>query len=281
MRRAILLSLLALIGLGGCYPNPSSTGTPSGWTPSSTRSTDLSVTTPGATVQDVRLTNSADIIVRAPNVTIRRVELQGGVIDNDPGTCGNGMLVENSTILPPAGGASNDGEAVISYGGYTARGVEIENRNEGFRVSSKGDCGPVTIENSFAKIVAPPGCGDWHGDGIQSWQGDAVTVRNTTIDMRTSGCYGTAPFFRPYGQGNVGCATIDGLLVMGQGFPFRLGTCGTVRGLQIVNNSWVFGPIDVKCSVISSWDAQIVTIDSNYGVTGLVREQPCNTEGGG
>jgi hypothetical protein len=91
------------------------------------------------------------------------------------------------------------------------------------------------------------------------------------------GCGGTAPFWYPGGQGNIGSVTVDRLLVMGQGFSFRLGMPGSVTGLRVVNNSWEFGPIDVtSCSTINPWEAQIVTIDSNYAVTSVVRNEPCH-----
>lgn len=248
------------------FPNPQSTGTPPGWTPSTTTSSTINVTTNGAVVQDVRLTNGAGIDVRAQNVTIRRVELDGGHVNNQPeSTCGNGLLIEDTSFLGPDLEAGQ--EAAIRFGGYTARRVEIQDRHEGFRVSSQPACGPVTIEDSFAHIVAPSPCGDWHGDGIQGFDGSAVTVHNVTIDMRTTGCFGTAPFFYPKNQGNTGPATINRLLVMGQGYPFRLGTTGTVNVLRVVNNSWIFGPVDVDCSQVSQWDARKVTIDSNYAVT--------------
>jgi hypothetical protein len=213
---------------------------------------------------------------------------RGGGIDNQPGRtpCANGLLVDTVTFTPPPG--SNDPvdqEEAIKWGGYTARNVELWRRGEGFFVSGKDfGCGPVTIENSFAKLVVPPNhCGpgtdDWHTDGIQGYGGDAVTVRNVTVDFVEANC-GTAPFFYPKDQGNT-AATIDGLLVMGGGYAFRLGMPGTVKGLRIVDRSWVYGPIDVNCSAISSWDASIVTITSDYQVARTVRSQPCNTPNGG
>jgi hypothetical protein len=261
------------------FPNQQTAGTPPGWTPDTTSSSNITVTTPGAVIQDVLLTNGADITVEAPNVTIRRVELQGGYIDNDTTSCANGLLIEDTTLAPGAGQNEAGQEGAVRYGGYTARRVELAGRPEGFRVSSAGDCGPVTIEDSFVKIVPPSPCGDWHGDGIQSYGGDAVTVRNTTIDMRTSGCTGTAPFFRPSGQGNQGTATIDRLLVMGQGYSFRLGTPGTVNGLRIVDGSWIFGPVDVDCAQVSQWDAKLVTIDASYQVTSTGSDIPCSGTG--
>jgi hypothetical protein len=77
---------------GDQFPNPATTGTPSGWTPASTRSTDLTVTTDGAVVEDIRFTDGAGIVVRANNVTIRRVDLHGGVITNQYGSAPEGCV---------------------------------------------------------------------------------------------------------------------------------------------------------------------------------------------
>lgn len=263
----------------GGFPNPSTTGVPAGWVPAQTRSSNLVVSQAGAVVQDVLLQN-ADLIVNAPNVTIRRVKLQGGMINNYQGsTCSNGLTIEDTTIEPaPGQNSSTETEGVVSYGGYTARRVQIWRRAEGFRVGGKPACGPVRIENSFAKIVIPDGRCDLHSDGIQGYGGDAVTVVNTTVDFVDASC-GTAPFFVPKNQGNTS-ATIQGLLVLGGGYPFRMGVPGTVSGLKIVNKSWGYGPIDVDCSAVSSWDASIVTITPDYQVASTVKAQPCNTQGG-
>jgi hypothetical protein len=263
----------------GGFPNPATTGVPAGWVPAQTRTSDLVVTQPGAVVQDVLLQN-ADLIVSAPNVTIRRVKLQGGMINNFQGsTCSNGLTIEDTTIEPaPGQDSSTETEGVVSYGGYTARRVLIWRRAEGFRDGGKPACGPVRIESSFAKIVIPDGRCDLHSDGIQGYGGDAVTVVNTTVDFVDASC-GTAPFFVPKNQGNTS-ATIQGLLVLGGGYPFRMGVPGTVSGLKIVNRSWGYGPIDVDCSLVSSWDASIVTITPDYQIASTVKSQPCNTQGG-
>jgi hypothetical protein len=260
------------------FPSPATTGVPVGWVPAETRTTDLHVTQAGAVVQDVLL-QDASIIVDAPNVTIRRVRLQGGRITNFRGSpCQGGMVIEDSTIEPaPGQDHSIETEGVIETAGYTARRVKIWRRAEGFRAME--DCGPVRIEDSFAKIVIPDGRCDLHSDGIQGYGAPWTTVVNTTIDFVEAWC-GTAPFFMPRDQGNTG-ATIDRLLVMGGGYPFRLGVPGTVAGLRIVNDSWVFGPIDVRCSVVSSWEASIVTITPDYQVASTVRPQRCDTETGG
>jgi hypothetical protein len=267
----------------GGFPNPASTGVPDGWTPTTTRTTNLFVTAPGAVIQDVLFANGADLKVAAPNVTVRRSKFEGGWIDNNITNQpdGTGLLLEDVSMAAPDHAGGNFQEGAISYGGYTARRVEITGRSEGFRVSSGG---PVVIEDSFVRLHPPEPCGDWHGDGIQGYGGSGLTVRNVTIDMsdHTSSddpnCYGTAPFFyRGQTEGNQPPVVVDRLMVEGMGYPFRLGIPASVTGLKIVNNSWVFGPINVLCSAMSQWEAKIVTRDANYQPT-TVRDQPCNTE---
>ncbi|TRW43567.1 hypothetical protein [Georgenia yuyongxinii] len=230
-------------------------------------------------VEDLRITNGM-LVVNARNVTVRRVEILGGGVNNFVGSvCHNGLVVENSTITRASGQTTTGDWPALGTGGYTARNVKIDGLPEGFRVGGKGDCGPVTIENSFASVRYPDVCSDWHGDALQGYDGPHVTVRNTTLEMiQNKACGGTAPFFYPHSQGNTS-VDIDGLIVKGGGYPFRLGMPGTVRGLKIVDGSWNFGPIDVKCSVLTGWDAEIVTLGTD-GQPVAVRRQACNTETG-
>jgi hypothetical protein len=266
---------------GNHFPNASTTGVPAGWTPVQSRSSALEVTTPGAVVQDVLFQDGADLIIDAPNVTVRRVKFQGGQINNQPGgsPCRNGLVVEDSSFeLRPGQSYDPTGTPGIQWGGYTARRLKLWNRSEGLFVGGKSaGCGPVTIEDTLIKLDDHNDC-VLHADGIQGYDGNAVTVRNVVSDSRHATC-GTAPFFYPHSQGNTS-ATIDHFLVMGGGYSFRLGMPGSVTGLKIVDNSWAYGPIDVKCSAVSSWDASIVTITEDYQVAHTARSQPCNTEGG-
>jgi hypothetical protein len=263
------------------FPNESTTGTPEGWEPVTTTGSTVFLTEDDEVLEDVRVTDSAEVIVSGQNCIIRRCELWGGRINNNPAGCGNGLLVEDTSLLPedPPDGPANDGEGVVSYGGYTARRVKILNRSEGFRVSSVDlGCGPCTIEDSFVLLAPPVPCVDWHGDGIQGFNGAGLTVNNLTIDMRdTDGgtCFGTAPFWWPSGQGNEGDVNIYRLLVMGMGYPFRLHMPASVDQLKIVNNTWEFNPVEVTCAGITFWNAEIVEIDANYRITSVVESQPC------
>jgi hypothetical protein len=261
----------------GQFPTPADTGVPAHWRPAHTRSRDLVVTRPGAVIQDILFLRS-DLIISAPNVTVRRIEMQGGRIINWQGPrCQNGLLVEDSTFAPPPGRRfSVDSEGAAGVGGYTALRVKIWRREEGFRDGGKsGGCGPVRIEDSFVKISIPPGCpGNPHSDGLQGFDGPPLAVDNVTIDFNEASC-GTAPFFVPANQGNT-TANVDRLLVMGGGATFRDGVPGSVRGLKIVNRSWFYFPVDVECPLLSAWDAKIVTINSNYQITRTVRSLRCS-----
>jgi hypothetical protein len=263
------------------FPNESSTGVPAGWTPAQTRSTDMDVNTAGAVVQDIRFTNGANLNINARGVTVSRVELRGGMINTDK----PGVVIQDTTIdrLDPE---TNGGEGVISYCGYTAVRVAILDRNEGFRESGCDAGTPTTIRDSFVRVTPPAGCTDWHGDGIQGYDGTNLHVENVTIDFHeTPSCGGTSPFFYNGGSGGSpnGHAYVNRLLLKGGGYPFRMGTPGSVQGLKIVNGSWGYGPIDITdagCGAISPWDAQIVEADANWHITRTVRNLNCTTDRG-
>ena len=254
------------------FPTATSAGTPSGWTPTRTITGAYTVRTAGAVVEDLRI--RGDLVIAAPNVVVRRVEIIGGAIDNSPGSvCGNGLLIEDTTILA-SGPTTDDGVPAIGHGGYTARNVLIEGTPEGFRVGGLSmGCGAVAIHDSFVRVTSPTSCTDWHGDAIQGYDGPALKVRNTVlvIDERPD-CGGTAPFFYPDSQGNTS-VDVDGLLVVGGGYPFRLGTTGRVQNLNIATG-WGYGPIEVRCALLTAWSARIVTV-SPTGQPVAVRNLSC------
>jgi hypothetical protein len=263
----------------GGFPNPASTGVPAGWTPAQTRSSSLTVTTPGAIVQDIRFTNGAGILVRAPNVTIRRVDMQGGTISNQFGTapvgCGHNLVVEDTTFGQIPGQFAPSDSPVVGEGSYTARRIEVDGRGEGPRLS---DCGPVTLEDSFIRLrgadTGTSACNQVHSDGVQAVAAVGASARNNTIIMETP-C-GTSPWFVVNPSVNKGIYNVDRLLVSGGGYSFRQEVVGSVTGLRIVSNSWVYGPLtEMDCSVLSPWEAKLVTIDSNYQVSRVVGDQPC------
>lgn len=248
---------------GARYPTLATTGLPAGWTPVRQITGDVWIRTAGTVLQDVRVTNGT-IYVDAKNVTLRHVEGVGVRVNNLVGSsCGTGLLVEDSAFLRGSLGTDATGDPVIGPGGYTARNVLIDGAPEGMRVGAKSACGPVTVQDSYVHIVPPDNCSGWHGDGIQGYDGAKLTVRNSAVEFDTGRCGGTAPLFYPDGQGNTS-VDIDGLLVSGGGYSFRLGTPGSVSNLGVVDQSWSYGPTDVtSCSSLSKWQANIVTLDEH------------------
>ena len=244
-------------------------------------------------VQNILFTGGANLLIEADNVTVRNVKFQGsGQIRGNSGTnpnCSNGALIENVSFEYPGGGYDPSGTPVIQWIGATVRRVEVQpGRSEGIFVGGKSEgCGPMTIQDTLIKIADGRNC-DLHADGIQGYDGNAVTIRNVVADSSLANC-GTAPFFYPHSQSNTS-ADIDRLMVIGGGYSFRLGMPARVRGLRIGDNppgpygsghSWAYGPIDVRCSAMSEWDASIVNYDANYNITATIRSQPCNTNAGG
>ncbi|MFC3501984.1 hypothetical protein ACFOOK_13555 [Micromonospora krabiensis] len=257
----------------GSWPHPGNTGVPAGWRPKSTRTSDLVIERSGTVVEDLRLVN-ASIRVRAANVTIRRVEVQGGSIWAS-GPC-RGLVVEDVSFIKSPGQVTTTKDSpVLGPGGLTARRVKVDGVPEGLRVSEKEQCGPMVVEDSFVRVAAPTSCDDWHGDGLQGYYGGQLSVRRSTFvltEFRAAPCEGTAPFFYPGEQGNTR-VDIDGLLAVGgRWFAFVLGTEGSVRNLMLPDGS---NP-DVKCALLSGWSANAVTIDANFQPT-VGAALPCRT----
>lgn len=237
---------------------------------------DYWVRTAGAVVENLQITNGT-IYVAAKNVTLRGINgTDTSVVNYVNGVCNNGLVIEDSSFVTK-GRTTDAGDPVIGPGGYTVRNVLIDGAPEGLRVGGKGlGCGAVTVADSFVRIAAPDVCTDWHGDGIQGYDGGALTVRNSAIIMNeSSNCHGTAPFFYPAGQGNTSI-DVDGLIVAGGGYPFRDGMPGKVKNLNVVENTWGYGPISVKCSAVSSWQANVVRLDSG-GQPVAVKSIGCTT----
>lgn len=257
------------------FPTKRTAGVPRGWQPQRSVRGTVTVDRPGAVVENLRITDG-DLVINAPDVTVRRVEILGGVIDNFAGrTCQTGLRVRASTIRRAPGQVTGSDEPAIGVGGYTARKVEILGLSEGFRVGGKDACGAVKIVGSYVRIDSPDVCEDWHGDALQGYDGGALTLRNSVLVLREDdGCGGTAPFFYPSDQGNTS-VDIDGLVVEGGGYPFRLGQPGTVANLHIVQGSWSYGPIEVECAALSLWDADIVRMVAGQPVP--VRKQRCTS----
>lgn len=251
------------------YPTAACTGVPAGWKPKKTRQGDLIVTKAGTVVSDHLVTGS--ILVKAPNVEIRRTRVYG-TIDNylSDKVYGRLTIVDTEVVNPPGEEYSSNAQYAFGVANYTCLRCKVINRMEGWRVGANGvtGSGPVTIKDSFAQLAVPPGMcasADPHGDGIQSYGGPSVSILHNTIDQRLDDCP-TAPIFIP-DQGNAGGRIEDNLLA-GGGYSLRLtgGSFPEVTGNKVVENSMAYGPVEVDCGKIGTWaDNAVVTFDWDSG----------------
>ena len=110
------------------FPTVRSAGVPIGWTPQRTATSTVTVDTPGAVVENLRIVNG-DLNIAAPNVTVRRVEIEGGVINNFAGDqCSTGLKLIAVTVKRAPGQVTEGDFAAVGVGGYTARRMEIPGR---------------------------------------------------------------------------------------------------------------------------------------------------------
>ncbi|MFI7491042.1 hypothetical protein ACIBXA_21920 [Micromonospora echinaurantiaca] len=238
------------------YPTAACTGVPAGWTPKVRHQGDLVITRAGTVLTDHLVTGS--ILVRAENVVIRRTRLYG-TVDNFLGDrIHGGLLIEDSEVVnPPGEEFSTDQLYAFGVANYTCRRCKVVNRMEGWRIGAKEypGAGPVTIEDSYARLAVPPGMcrsADPHGDGMQAYHGPSVVLRHNTIDQRLDDCP-TAPVFIP-DQRNDGGTIRDNLLA-GGGYSLRAtgGWFPAITGNKIVHDSYGYGPVDVDCRKVGDW----------------------------
>ncbi|MET1132215.1 MAG: DUF4082 domain-containing protein [Aeromicrobium sp.] len=253
------------------FPTSADTGVPKDWEPKQTYTGDLDIDEPGTVLEDVRIVNGV-LHVRAPDVTIRRVEFVGSRIDNlHANACNNDLVIEDSSFVR---GDTELFQPAVQFGGYTATRVKVIGLSEGLRAGgAEHGCGPVVVEDSYVSIAPADGCPDveWHGDGFQANSAAPVTIRDTTILLNhDEGCLGNGAIFHPENSGNQRL-TVQDVLVGGGGFSFRLGTPGSVSGLKVVSDSWQYGPSHVTTCDRATWGAgnEIVSVSKDGDISAV------------
>jgi hypothetical protein len=259
----------------GAHPNPATTGVPAGWAPAAIHEGDLWVYEAGTVIDDMLITG--DLQIRATGVTVRRTRVMGIIWNQwDDDEQFGGLLIEDTEVGPDSG-ALEWGHGAVGTAGYTARRVEIHNVTDGFRVS--GD--DILIEDSFVKLSVREGeCN--HLDGVQGYGGGRnVTVRHNTIDAR--GNCGTAAVF--FGDSSPEADVQDNIL-LGGAYSLRLHqveipTIFVARNNHVVNGAYDYGPlyfVDAGALTLTCEGNDLVTIDDNYQITGVVGEAPCSID---
>ncbi|MDT4910245.1 MAG: hypothetical protein QOI69_3486 [Pseudonocardiales bacterium] len=165
-------------------PGPSNTGVPAG-TALKVHNGDLVITTAGATYDalDIR----GFVTVRAPNVTIKRSIIRGGVATR--GSVGlvtavdahaTNLVLQDSTLVPAHPSVSIDG---VTGANYTLTRVDIYGTVDGAKVLGDN----VTIQNSWIHDTThyahdpAQGNGPSHNDAVQVLGGRNVRISGNTV----------------------------------------------------------------------------------------------------
>ncbi|GAB2813596.1 hypothetical protein GCM10022221_09150 [Actinocorallia aurea] len=275
------------------YPTPACTGVPEGTEVRRTVEGDYEARTPGEVIDGWHIKGQ---LITYADVTVRRTRIDGGVTKNDQD--GAELTITDSTVGSP-------GDCLVSpaintgydTGTYTATRVLLQGHDDGFRTG-----GPdILITDSFVRAcVTNP---ESHSDGLQDYPGSQrLTVRHTTFDMCggwatdrsrpacSSGAYpgmngGVFIYSRPSRPPEKGSTdvTVEDNLVIGGLYGIWAAPGGgtwTIRGNRVVDGSWFYAPYTVddtgSCARIRTWeDNAVVTMDTDYRVTGTVRTVPC------
>jgi hypothetical protein len=167
-------------------PDASSTGVPPGTT--LTPSGPLTITTTGAVID--RREISGQVVVNAPNVTIRNSRIRSNamwVVDNNS----TGLVIEDSEIInQPVSGKPNCHNG-IGNSNLTVRRTEITGCENALNIDGPGN---VTFVDNYVHdldVVGPSwvfGTSGPHTDGIQMQEGGAnLVIRHNWISPQDSG----------------------------------------------------------------------------------------------
>lgn len=253
------------------YPSPGSTGVPAG-TNLTVISGNYTAKTPGQVIDAKHITGA--LIIEADGVIVKRSQIDDSVINDTTGTAKR-FSISDSLVGPAKCGTPTWTPNGIGMARYTATRVHVRGHEDGFRAS-----GPdVTIRDSYFKACTTSS--DAHADGIQDYPAaQRLVLDHNTFDMAHLSSGYTAPVF-VYSTGTDTVRITDNLAAGGVASFYLRPVEGAwvVTGNRAVANSWDYFPYetDGKCANIGTWsDNDIVTIDSNYNVTGTVKNDvPC------
>lgn len=250
------------------YPTATNTGVPAGTV--LTNSGGMVITTANTVVDSKNITG--DIDVRASGVVIKNSKISG-TVTNDNVSSHPSFTIQDSQVGSDTV-CSAWGNGAIGIENYTALRVKLVGFSDGFRVAGSN----ILIKDNFVKL-----CGtdpNAHSDGIQAYgaaNGTNINIKHNVIDQRSViDDAQTAPIFIPVGpnQGNDNInVTVDDNVLAGGGFTLRVFsdtnapfTAPSVSGNKIVSGTWGYGPVDVSCYAIGTWERNaVVTYDWTNG----------------
>jgi hypothetical protein len=267
------------------YPTPDCTGVPPGTVFTRTVTGDYFVKTQGEQLDAWHVTGT--VVIQASDIVIRNSQIDGQINNEYSGVFSGPFTVVDSTIgtdstcqTAPAVGASD----------YTAIRLHIHGFEDGFAAAGPN----VTVRDCYVKQCGTPtsaadGIGDYPAtanlvfdhntvDECGAWTLDRskpcdITGHNSPIHINSRPADGPG-----YGSRDV---TITRNLVMGGVYSvFIWPAYGTwiISGNRVVDGTWDYGSYETngQCDHVTTWsDNAIVTMDSGYNVTSVLRTEPC------
>ena len=164
-------------------PGPTNTGVPAG-TVLRPHYGNLTITTPGATYDALDI--HGFVTIKAPNVTIKRSRIRGGVATGNIGLVTNysptatGFVLEDSELVPAYPSVWLDGAKGANF---TLRRVNSHGTVDNVKVHGPN----VVVENSWLHdtryFASDPnqGGGGTHNDGVQVLGGHNIRISNNSI----------------------------------------------------------------------------------------------------
>jgi hypothetical protein len=251
-------------------PGQSNTGVPAG-TRLTQHNGDLIISTPGATYDALDI--HGFVFIQAPNVTITRSIIRGGVATSgnvglvtDTNTAGTNFVLADSELVPEYPSVYLDG---IKGANYTLLRVDIHGTVDSAKVFGND----ANIQNSWLHdevyYAHDPnqGGGFTHNDGVQVLSGTNINIQGNTIE----GAHNAA-LQVTQGHGVVSDLTFDGNWADGGGCSVNINNSplGYMQDIFVTDNRFGHATRNPNCPIVATTDTIDLTATGNvYDDTGL------------
>jgi hypothetical protein len=231
---------------------------------------DLVITTAGATYDALDI--HGFVSIKAPNVTIKRSIIRGGVAQDgssvgvvtDTSSAGTNFVLEDSEIVPEHPSVAIDG---IKGWNYTLNRVDIHGTVDTAKVYGDN----ATIKNSWLHGTVYydhdpyQDGGHTHNDGVQVLSGTNIHILHNTI----TGAYNAAMQVTQ-GHGAVSSLWFDNNWADGGGCTVNLNNTPmpTMKAITVSENRFGHDTRNPNCPIIATQATQLVATGNVWDDTG-------------
>jgi hypothetical protein len=256
------------VSIPGGKPGPTNTGVPAGTTLKQ-HNGDLVITTAGATYDALDI--HGFVSIKAPNVTIKRSIIRGGVatsgnvgVVTDTNSSGTNFLLQDSEIVPEHPSVYIDG---IKGWNYTLNRVDIHGTVDTAKVYGDN----ATIEHSWLHDTVyydhdpNQGGGHTHNDGVQVLSGKNIRILSNTITNSYN-----AAMQVTQGHGAVSGLSFTGNWADGGGCTVNVNNTpmGPMSGISVHDNRFGHNTRNPNCPIVATQEAHLSASGNVYDNTG-------------